>query len=281
MRRRAKITIDEAMAQMNLVSSGSSSESSIADSSDLASFSKDHNEDACSLDSSALGQVATSGTSNPGNFAFTWKNKDNAPKIHLFSGTPGMKANLSSNSSILDIFQAFIPTEIMDLIADETNRYAVSKPSRRNPLKKRHDLEWKDVTSDEIKVVLGLCILMGVVKKPVIKLYWSTKAMMATLFYSEVLPRDRFLQILFNMDFENNADDDDNDRLFKIRHVVETIISNFRETFTPYQNIATAESLLKFHGRLGFKQCNPSKRARFGIKVYKVCQSSGPAASYT
>ena len=55
MRRSAKITIDEAVAQMNLVSSGLSRESSIADSSDLASFSEDHSEDACSLDSSALG----------------------------------------------------------------------------------------------------------------------------------------------------------------------------------------------------------------------------------
>ena len=150
-----------------------------------------------------------------------------------------MKANLSSNSSILDIFQAFIPTEIIDFIADETNCYAVSKLSRRKPLKKRHDLEWKDVTSNEIKVVLGLCILMGVVKKLVIKLYWSTKVLLATPFYSEVLPRDRFLQILSNTHFANNADDDGTDRIFKIRHVVETIISNFRETFTPYQNIAT------------------------------------------
>ena len=135
MKRSAKITNDEAMAQMNLVSSGSSRKSSIADSSDLESFSEDHNEDACSLDSSALGQAATSGTSTPGNFAFTWKNKDNAPKFHLFSGTPGVKANLSSNCSILDIFQAFIPTKIIDLTVDETNRYAVSKPSKCNPLK--------------------------------------------------------------------------------------------------------------------------------------------------
>ena len=190
MRRNAKITIDEAMAQMNLVSLGSSRKSSIANSSDLASFSEDHSEDACILDSSALGQTTTSGTNTPGNFAFTWKNKENAPKIHLFSGTPGVKANLSNNSSILDIFQAFISTKIIDLIADETNRYAVSKPSRRIPLKKRHDLEWKDVISDKIKVVLEFCILMGVVKKPVIKLYWSTKVMLATPFYSEILPRD-------------------------------------------------------------------------------------------
>ena len=192
-----------------------------------------------------------------------------------------MKANLSSNSSIIDIFQVFIPIDIIDLTADETNRYAVLKPSKCNPLRKRHDLQWKDVTSDEIKVVLGLCILMDVVKKPVIKLYWSTKVMLATPFYSELLARNLFLQILSNMHFANNADNDSTDRLFKIRHVVETVTSNFRETFTPYQNIATDESLLKFHGRLRFKQYDPSKNARFGIKVYKVFQSSGPAAGYT
>ena len=92
---------------------------------------------------------------------------------------------------------------------------------------------------------------------------------------------DCFLQLLSNMHFANNADNDGTDRLFKIQHVVETIISNFREMFTPYQNIATDKSLLKFHGRLGFKQYNPSKRARFDIKVYKVIQSSGPDACYT
>ena len=81
-RRRADITIDQTMSQMDLASSESSSESSIADSSDLASFSKDGNEDDCSLDSSALGQATISGTSTPGNFTFTWNSQDNVPKIH-------------------------------------------------------------------------------------------------------------------------------------------------------------------------------------------------------
>ena len=55
-----------------------------------------------------------------------------------------MKADLRNNRSILDIFQAFIPPEMITLTVDETNRYAASKPSRRNPLKKRHDLKWRD-----------------------------------------------------------------------------------------------------------------------------------------
>ena len=188
MKRRADI--DQAIAQMDLASSGSSSESSLADSSDLSSSSKDDSEGSSSLD--ALGQAATSSTSMQGSVGFTWTNQDNIPYYHSFSGTPGIKANLSSNSSVLDIFQAFIPNDMIDLIVDETNRYAASKPSKRDPLKRRHDIEWKNVSSAEVKVVFRLCILMGVVQKPVIKLYWSTKAMFTTPFYSEVMPRDSF-----------------------------------------------------------------------------------------
>ena len=90
-RRRAEITIDQAMSQMDLVSSGSSSESSIADSSDVASLTTD-------VDSSALGQATTSGISTPGNLTFTWNSQDNVPKIHPFTGTPGVKADLPDNS---------------------------------------------------------------------------------------------------------------------------------------------------------------------------------------
>jgi hypothetical protein len=31
---------------------------------------------------------------------------------------------------------------------------------------------------------------------------------------------------------------------------------------------------MKFRGRLSYVQCNRSKRARFGIKFYKICESS-------
>ena len=74
MRHSAYISVDAAMAQMELVSSESPNESSIAESSDLASLRKDHSEDDSSLDSCALGQAATLCSSIPENFAFTWKN---------------------------------------------------------------------------------------------------------------------------------------------------------------------------------------------------------------
>lgn len=40
------------------------------------------------------------------------------------------------------------------------------------------------------------------------------------------------------------------------------------------RNISIDESLMKFKGQRSYKQYNPSKRARFGIQYYKLCESS-------
>ena len=39
----------------------------------------------------------------------------------------------------------------------------------------------------------------------------------------------------------------------------------------PYQNLAVYESLMLWKGRLDFRQYVPSKRSRFGIKLYMLC----------
>jgi hypothetical protein len=49
---------------------------------------------------------------------------------------------------------------------------------------------------------------------------------------------------------------------------------NFREVYYPQENVAIDESLIKCRGRLCYIQFNPWKRARFGIKVYKICESA-------
>ena len=39
------------------------------------------------------------------------------------------------------------------------------------------------------------------------------------------------------------------------------------------EDIAINELLMKFKGRLSYRQFNPLKRARFDIKFYKLCES--------
>jgi hypothetical protein len=61
------------------------------------------------------------------------------------------------------------------------------------------------------------------------------------------------------------------EKLYKIQPVISHLRSAFSEAFTPFQNLCIDKSLVLFKGRLNFKQYIPSKRHRFGIKVFVLC----------
>ncbi len=95
------------------------------------------------------------------------------------------------------------------------------------------------------------------------------------------MPTDRYRDILGNTHFNRNENDDQIDRLYKLRPVINALNETFQAKYIPTQDISTDESLMRFHGRIGFKQYNPTKRARFGIKFYKLNESKGRASGYT
>ncbi|CAK9810867.1 PiggyBac transposable element-derived protein 4 [Anthophora quadrimaculata] len=84
----------------------------------------------------------------------------------------------------------------------------------------------------------------------------------------------RFTQISRCLHFVNNVTDCSNDHLHKIRPIINYWNDKFNKIFTPDQNISIDESLMRYKGRLMHKQFNPSKRARFGIKICKLCEAN-------
>jgi len=44
--------------------------------------------------------------------------------------------------------------------------------------------------------------------------------------------------------------------------------------YTPNEDTATDESLVKCHGTLAFLQLSPAKRAKFGVRYYRLCDSA-------
>ncbi|XP_047479079.1 uncharacterized protein LOC125032114 isoform X2 [Penaeus chinensis] len=96
------------------------------------------------------------------------------------------------------------------------------------------------------------------------------------------MTRDRYDLLTANLHFSDNEDPAAaDDRLWKLRPVMDTLQRTFKEVFTPEEKIAVDESLWAYRGRHHAVQYNPSKRARFGMKVYKLCSSDGKAAGYT
>ncbi|XP_014783424.1 piggyBac transposable element-derived protein 4 [Octopus bimaculoides] len=186
---------------------------------------------------------------------------------------PSIKAKIEHGSSPLEIFHEFLMDGMFQYIADETNDYAENHSQHVRP---EHGVDWFPTTADKIKVLLALLILMGTMKKPTLAAYWNRYPATPIPFFREMMPCDRFLALLRNLHV--NSGENQDDRLHIIQPIVDELAETFRTVFVPTQDICTDESLWKFKG---FKQYNPTKCARFGVKVYKVCQSTGRAYGYT
>lgn len=64
--------------------------------------------------------------------------------------------------------------------------------------------------------------------------------------------------------FSNNDDRLPGDRLSKIRMPLQDITNNFKIAMIPFQNLAIDEIFVLWKGRISLKQCNKTKRHRFG-----------------
>jgi len=124
-----------------------------------------------------------------------------------------------------------------------------------------------------VRLFIALILAMGIISKPELQLYWTRDYILQTPIFHETFSLKRFQLLLRYLHFVNDEDTDNNDHLRKIRPLLEMLRTSFRKTYMPEQNILLDESLMLFKGRLLMKQYIPLKRARFGIKIFFVCES--------
>ena len=140
------------------------------------------------------------------------------------------------------------------------------------------------MTTNEIKTFLGVLLLMGIVYKPKMRMYWSKDALYSTPLFSEVMSPDRFELIMkffhFNDNSTYNPTEENRDSLHKVQPLIEALHERCQKVYYPGQNLSVDEMLVLFKGRLHFKLFIGTKRARFGIKLYELCTSSGIALDF-
>ncbi|ROT77905.1 PiggyBac transposable element-derived protein 4 [Penaeus vannamei] len=214
---------------------------------------------------------------SPGQPGFRWRKKENVPTRYGFRAQPGVNTpGVDSDSSPLELFSLFFTEELMDMIVRETNRYHRQKPGPSSHMK-----DWVDTSVSELGVFIGLRMAMGINQKPEQRSYWSTDLFYHSPLFPVTMTRDRFDQLsryLHVVDNEGSHPPDD--RLWKLRPAIEILQRQFSSVFTPPRRITVDESLWKFRGRFVAVTYNPSKRSRFGVKVYKLAASEGPSNGY-
>ncbi len=121
---------------------------------------------------------------------------------------------------------------------------------------------------------LTTTMLMPFTKKNKLPHYWSTDRLIMTSIFNELFPRHRYFAILRYLHFSNNTKQPEDDLLYKVNPVLCNLKEKFSNSFYPYRNVCIDESMIPFKGSLKFKQYISSKRNRFGIKLFLICDCS-------
>lgn len=117
---------------------------------------------------------------------------------------------------------------MLDLIVTETNQYhdqqATAEPTK-------HKGKWSLVTREEMEAFLGIIILMGIVKLPKLKMYWSNDILVCQERISSVMSQTRFLQIWCYFHLADNCSavprgEPGLDKIYRVRQFLNLILRN-------------------------------------------------------
>lgn len=207
------------------------------------------------------------------------KPKGNQRNIIAFTECCGMPASVRTsmtNKSPADFYKLLVTDNLLQHIVKCTNAFVNTKITRTAEASKHARIRsWSETNLDEIKHFFCLILYMGLVKLPKIADYWSKDVIMGQHFPRTVMPRNRFELLLQMIHFSEDDDNNQSDRLHRIKHLLDVMNENFHRNYIPGQDICIDESMVPFRGRLVFRQYNKQKRHKYGIKLFKLCTLPG------
>ena len=143
------------------------------------------------------------------NRVYRWRKHDTPVADCTFQGT--FTEPREEELTPLQYFKLFLKDEILNTIVENTNLYSVQKSENS-----------VNTNKDEISSFIGIYILMGIVQLPNHKAYWSRELRFPPV--ADVMPINRYEKLSQYLHFvDNNAPNNDNDKLFKVRPIITAI----------------------------------------------------------
>lgn len=160
-------------------------------------------------------------------------------------------------------FSKYFTNDLLTRMVEYTNLYAVQKSNVFAP-----------TNIEEMKTFTGIHVMMGNLHYPRIKCYWEPKIGISLIY--ENMPINRFYKLRTNLHFVNTqeAEENNNDRFWKIRPLYDTIRAQLLSL--PIEgHLSVDEQMVPFKGQLNVKQYVKNKPQPWGVKLFALCGSSG------
>lgn len=174
---------------------------------------------------------------------------------------------LESVMTPFEYFNMFFDDNIIENIVSQSNLYAVQKNPDR-PL---------NTNKNEMLAFLGMLLLSGIIRVPSYRMYWANATRVSSV--AEVMPRNRFEQIKWNLHFNDNSQmktrsQPGYDKLFKIRPLADGVRANCLK-LKPEEHNAVDEVLIPCKSRSSIIQYIKTKPHKWGIKMFARCSAAG------
>ncbi|XP_016664280.1 piggyBac transposable element-derived protein 4-like, partial [Acyrthosiphon pisum] len=187
---------------------------------------------------------------------------------------PGPKGAARQCKTEIECFSQFFSLDIVDKIVSHTNTY-IQWRKLANP--NSRDRNFRLTNKKEIQAVFGALFLIAVKRANrtnLSELFTSngTGLMILRANFSE--RRFRFLMRCIRFDdISTRTDRVKNDKLAPIRDLLNCFVINSQQSYSPGEFTTIDEMLVAFRGRCGFIQYMDKKPAKYGLKMYALCDA--------
>lgn len=197
------------------------------------------------------------------------------PEFPFNTFTSGIQIDVTNDSSPRQIFDQLFSNNIVELLVNSINAYAENmcasnKPKTRSSVK----LCFRKVCEAELMKFFGLCLLQGEDPCPTIRQRFSNHPLHFNPIFPFTMSGRRFQQILRCLNC-HYLDTTETGKLQKVAPLLNPLLRNFQNAFSPEKELSLDESLLLFRGRLSFRQYMKGKKAKYGIKFFELTAASG------
>lgn len=187
---------------------------------------------------------------------------------NVMKQAPGPTAYAVRRANSADeLLKSFLTKPILEVILKMSNKEGM----------KNFEGSWEQITMVELEAFFGLLYLAGVFRSSgeATEELWHKED--GRKIFRAVMSRKRFKiisQVLRFDDKETRSLRRSKDRLAPIRDVWDAWVPTLSKNFIPYENVTVDEQLIPFRGRCSFRQFMKSKPAKYGIKVWALCDAT-------
>ncbi|XP_058875953.1 piggyBac transposable element-derived protein 4-like isoform X1 [Acipenser ruthenus] len=204
---------------------------------------------------------------------------DSAPVPPRFAPrrVPGPQLDAMRNYSHSDLFLLFFSRAGIQKICSHTNKQAGKRRAKGSKAR-----PWNAVGKEQFCVFLALVLYMGLVRLPALADYWSEDSFFGAPFCGQLMSRNAFLGVLWNLRLSDPEADEENERkrgtpdydpLWKLQPFLKDLQASCKAQYHPNQNLSLDERTVAAKASIGPNQSPGDEPAKWGYKLFVLADS--------